>query len=444
MLGFLQGRDVFVQDCEAARSPSTGCRSASSPRSRGTASSRATCSTRRARARRIAQHVPEFTIVCAPSFKAYEPDRRDAHEHVHRPQLRSQAPVPHRRHRLRGRDQEVGLHVLNYLLPLEGVLSMHCSANVGADGDAALFFGLSGHRQDDAVGGSRARALIGDDEHGWSDDGVFNLENGCYAKVIRLSPRSEPEIYAATRRFGTVLENVVFDPVTRTSTSTTIASPRTRARRIRSTSSTNAVPSRHAPAIRATSLLLTCDAQGVLPPIARLTPDQALYHFVSGYTSKVAGTEAGSGVEPEITSARASARRSWSTIRPSTPTCSSGRSSATRLTAGSSTPAGSGGPFGVGKRISIEHTRALLDAALSGVLDDVGVPRRPDLRLRGARRTARACPTTCSGPRPPGRARTSTGRATGSSPPATSATSASSRPSAPRSWSTPARSWARA
>ena len=189
--------------------------------------------------------------------------------------------------------------VLNYLLPLQDVLSMHCSANVGAAGDVALFFGLSGTGKT-TLSSDPERRLIGDDEHGWSDRGVFNFEGGCYAKTIRLSAEAEPQIYATTRRFGTVLENVVVDPETRRARiSTTIARPRTRARRIRSRSSTT--PCRPArAAIRRNIVMLTADAFGVLPPISRLTPEAAMYHFLSGYTAKVAGTEKGV-TEPKAT-----------------------------------------------------------------------------------------------------------------------------------------------
>ena len=159
------------------------------------------------------EHVPEFTIVCAPSFKAYEPaDGTRTSTFIVLNFERKLCLIGGTGYA--GELKKSVFTVLNYLLPLEGVLSMHCSANVGADGDSALFFGLSGTGKTTLSADPR-RGLIGDDEHGWSDEGVFNHEDGCYAKVIQLSPRSEPEIYAATRRFGTVLENVVFDPVTR-------------------------------------------------------------------------------------------------------------------------------------------------------------------------------------------------------------------------------------
>jgi hypothetical protein len=188
--------------------------------------------------------------------------------------------------------------LLNYLLPLEGVLSMHCSANVNPEdtNDVALFFGLSGTGKT-TLSADPTRRLIGDDEHGWSDNGVFNFEGGCYAKVIGLSESAEPEIYATTKMFGTILENVPFDPITRlidldddTITENTRASYPLEF-------IANAVPEKKAGHPK-NVILLTCDASGVMPPIARLTPNQALYQFISGYTSKIAGTEVGLRDEP--------------------------------------------------------------------------------------------------------------------------------------------------
>ena len=189
--------------------------------------------------------------------------------------------------------------VLNYLLPLEGVMTMHCSANVGDDNDVALFFGLSGTGKTSLSADPR-RGLIGDDEHGWSDEGIFNFENGCYAKVIMLSPTAEPQIYDCTRMFGTILENVIYDPVTRLIDLDDDAFTENTRASYPLMYIENAVPEKmggHPKNI----ILLTCDASGVMPPIAKLTPDQALYHFISGYTSKVGGTEIGLGEEPEIT-----------------------------------------------------------------------------------------------------------------------------------------------
>src|SRR6266700_2588609 len=189
--------------------------------------------------------------------------------------------------------------ILNYLLPKRGILSMHCSANLGRAGDVALFFGLSGTGKT-TLSADPDRALIGDDEHGWSDQGIFNFEGGCYAKCIKLSADAEPEIYAATNRFGAVLENVVFDPLTRVCNFDDDS---------KTENTRSAYPLDYIPNASRTGragqprniIMLTADAFGVMPPIAKLTPAQAMYHFLSGYTAKVAGTEKGLvGVQPEF------------------------------------------------------------------------------------------------------------------------------------------------
>lgn len=189
--------------------------------------------------------------------------------------------------------------VLNYLLPDRGVLPMHCSANVGPSGDVAVFFGLSGTGKT-TLSADGSRTLIGDDEHGWSERGVFNFEGGCYAKVIRLSEQAEPEIWAATHRFGTVLENVVFDPETR---QLDLDSDR-RTENTRACYPVDFIPNTSESGVAghpSNVVMLTADAFGVLPPISKLTPEQAMYHFLSGYTARVAGTEKGLGKEPQAT-----------------------------------------------------------------------------------------------------------------------------------------------
>ncbi len=260
--------------------------------------------------------------------------------------------------------------VLNFLLTFENVLPMHCSANVGAAGDVALFFGLSGTGKT-SLSADPKRQLIGDDEHGWSDTGVFNFEGGCYAKVIRLSAQNEPQIYAATKRFRTILENVIFDPVSRgidldndSITENTRASypiefiPNGVAQGFVRTHPKNIV-------------FLTCDASGVMPPIARLSPEQAQYHFISGYTSKIAGTEIGLGIEPEITfstcfGAPFMVRHPFEYAK-----MLKGRMLQHEANCWLVNTGWVGGRFGVGKRISIKYTRDLLDAALTDKLDDV-------------------------------------------------------------------------
>jgi phosphoenolpyruvate carboxykinase (ATP) len=315
------------------------------------------------------KHVPEFTLIASPSFKA-DP-RVDG--------TRSEtAIIINFAQRIAiiagsaygGEVKKTIFTVLNFLLPRAGVLAMHCSANVGKGGDVALFFGLSGTGKT-TLSADPNRLLIGDDEHGWSDDGVFNFEGGCYAKVIRLSPENEPEIYAATRKFGTILENVVYDPTTRKVdlddddlTENTRASyplefiP-------------NTVPDRMARSHPKNVIFLTCDASGVLPPIARLNPEQAQYHFISGYTSKIAGTEIGLGIEPQITFS-ACFGAPFMVHHPFTyANLLSQKMAKYGANCWLVNTGWVGGRFGVGKRISIRHTRNLLNAALEGELDDV-------------------------------------------------------------------------
>jgi phosphoenolpyruvate carboxykinase (ATP) len=254
-------------------------------------------------------------------------------------------------------------------------MTMHCSANVGipenpdGDGDVALFFGLSGTGKTTLSADPR-RGLIGDDEHGWSDEGVFNFEDGCYAKVIQLSPSAEPEIYACTQKFGTLLENVIYDPVTRMIDLDDDAITENTRASYPLAFIDNAIPEKMAGHPR-NIILLTCDASGVMPPIARLTPDQALYHFISGYTSKIAGTEIGLGEEPEIT---------FSTCFGAPFMVHHPSFYADLLLRKITRHAVNcwllntgwvGGPYGIGKRISIRYTRAMLTAALTGALLDV-------------------------------------------------------------------------
>ena len=366
--GFLQGKDVFVQDCYAGADPDyrmpVRIITEYAWHSHFARNMFILPSSNEAYRR----HVPEFTVICVPSFKSFSPiDGTPGDTFI----------VLNFDERLciignsgyAGEIKKSIFTVLNYLLPLEGVMTMHCSANVGKSGDVALFFGLSGTGKT-TLSADPCRGLIGDDEHGWSDRGVFNFEGGCYAKVIQLSPTAEPEIYACTQKFGTILENVIYDPVTRiidldddTRTENTRASYPLEFIE-------NAVPEKmggHPKNI----LLLTCDASGVMPPMARLTPEQALYHFISGYTSKIGGTEIGLGEEPEIT---------FSTCF-GAPFMVHHPSYYAELLKRKITHYGSncwlintgwvGGPYGVGKRISIRYTRAMLNAALTGELSDV-------------------------------------------------------------------------
>jgi phosphoenolpyruvate carboxykinase (ATP) len=253
--------------------------------------------------------------------------------------------------------------VMNYLLPLRDTLPMHCSANVGADGDVAIFFGLSGTGKTTLSSDSH-RPLIGDDEHGWSADGVFNFEGGCYAKVIRLSPTAEPEIWAATNRFSTVLENVDYDEATR---ALDVDSDR-KTENTRAAYPLEFIPN-VVPGSRGgnpkTIVMLTADAFGVLPPIAKLSREQAMYHFLSGYTAKVAGTERGV-TEPQATFSTCFGAP-FMVHRPTTYSRLLGKKIESHEVECWLVNTGwTGGPYGVGKRMSIAHTRAMVNAAIEG------------------------------------------------------------------------------
>jgi phosphoenolpyruvate carboxykinase (ATP) len=245
---------------------------------------------------------------------------------------------------------------------------MHCSANVGADGDVAVFFGLSGTGKT-TISADPTRGLIGDDEHGWSEDGVFNFEGGCYAKVIRLSREGEPEIYATTERFGTILENVVVDPFTRViDLNDDRITENTRA-----SYPIDFIPN-HVASGRAgqprTIVFLTADAFGVLPPIGRLTAAQAMYHFLSGYTAKVAGTERGV-TEPQATFS-ACFGAPFLPLPPGLYAEMLGeRIAVYEVRCWLVNTGWTGGPYGVGSRMKLEYTRAMVRAALDGMLDDI-------------------------------------------------------------------------
>jgi len=263
--------------------------------------------------------------------------------------------------------------ILNYVLPKRGVLPMHCSANLGRSGDVALFFGLSGTGKT-TLSADPERSLIGDDEHGWSDQGVFNFEGGCYAKVIRLSRDSEPEIFATTQMFGTVLENVVVDPVTRLADLDSAAITEN----TRASYPIHFVPNHvrgglggHPSHI----VFLTCDAYGVIPPLARLSPAQAMYHFLSGYTAKVAGTERGV-TEPKATFSAAFGAP-FLPLSPTTYAALLGEKIARHGVQCWLVNTGwSGGPYGVGQRMRLGLTRAMVHAALGGELDRI--PTAPE------------------------------------------------------------------
>jgi len=366
--GFLQGRDVFVQDCYVGADPnyrlSVRVITEYAWHSMFVRNMFILPQTNE----EYRRHIPDFTVIVVPSFKAFpQIDSTTSNTVIAINFAQRLCIIGNTAYA--GEIKKSLFTIMNYLLPLEGVMTMHCSANLGGRGDVALFFGLSGTGKT-TLSADPSRRLIGDDEHGWSDSGIFNFEAGCYAKVISLSPAAEPQIYACTQRFGTILENVVYDPVTRlidldddSITENTRASYPLEYIE-------NAVPTKMG-GHPANIMLLTCDASGVMPPIARLTTSQALYHFISGYTSKIAGTEIGLGAEPEITFSTCFGapfmvhhpafyadllRRKIERYGVNCWLLNTGWV---------------GGPYGVGKRISIQHTRAMLNAALNGELLDV-------------------------------------------------------------------------
>jgi phosphoenolpyruvate carboxykinase (ATP) len=255
--------------------------------------------------------------------------------------------------------------VMNDRLPLEGVFPMHCSANVGPDGDVAIFFGLSGTGKT-TLSADPARTLIGDDEHGWGQNGVFNMEGGCYAKVIRLSPEAEPDIFRMTHTFGTILENVTVDERGIVDLDDDSKTENTRA-----AYELDGIPNAHPDKMAGhpqNVVFLTADAFGILPPIARLTREQAQYWFLSGFTAKLAGTEIGV-TEPQPTFSTCFG----APFMPQPP-ARYARMLADKLEEHAATvwlvnTGWTGGPFGQGHRMPIKATRALLDAALSGSLD---------------------------------------------------------------------------
>lgn len=366
--GFLQGRDLFVQDCFAGSDPNYGIsvriitelawhslfarNMFIMPRTNDD----------------FRKHIPDFTVIAIPSFKAFpQIDGTPSNTVI--------ALNFDQRLCIIGNSGYAGeikksiFTILNFILPLRNVLSMHCSANVGKAGDTALFFGLSGTGKT-TLSADPNRRLIGDDEHGWSESGIFNFEGGCYAKVIGLSQSAEPQIFSCTKKFGTILENVAFDPITRLiDLDSDELTENTRASYPLAFIE-NSIPEKKAGHPK-NIILLTCDASGVMPPIARLSLNQALYHFISGYTSKIAGTEIGLGNEPQITFSTCFggpfmvhhpayyARLLKEKIERHQVKC-------WLLNTG-----WVGGPYGIGKRISIQYTRKLLNAALDGDLDNV-------------------------------------------------------------------------
>ena len=324
----------------------------------------------------LANFAPEYTIIDLPSFRA-DPARHGCRSETVVAVNFSEKLILIGGTAYAGEMKKSVFGILNYLLPTRGVMPMHCSANIGANGDTAVFFGLSGTGKT-TLSADASRTLIGDDEHGWSDTAVFNFEGGCYAKMIRLSAEAEPEIFATTKRFGTVLENVVIDPVTRQLD----FDDNSLAENSRGSYPIDFIPNASAEnmgPVPKNIIMLTADAYGVLPPIAKLTPDQAMYHFLSGYTARVAGTEIGV-TEPEATFSTCFG----APFMPRHPSIY-GNLLKERIAKGNVTcwlvntgwTGGKATMPGI-SRMPIKATRALLNAALDGSLNTVEFAKDPN------------------------------------------------------------------
>ncbi len=374
---YLQGKDIYIQDCYAGAHPEhrvpirviteTAWHNLFSRNMFVQLKDRS----------QLMSHKPEFLVVNVPNFRAV-PELDGTHSEAFIIVNFGKKMILVGGTSYAGEIKKSVFTILNFLLPQEKILSMHCSANVGKGGDVAIFFGLSGTGKT-TLSADPERRLIGDDEHGWGEDGVFNFEGGCYAKVIRLSKEHEPEIYECTRKFGTILENVAFDIYTRRiDLNDASLTENTRA----------AYPIPHIPnAIREgigghprNIIMLTADAFGVLPPISKLEPEQAMFHFLTGYTAKVAGTERGI-TEPQATFSACFgapfmalhptvyARLLGEKIRKHGVNCWLVNTGWT------------GGVYGVGKRIHLSYTRAMVKAALNGSLARVETRQDPIFKL---------------------------------------------------------------
>lgn len=375
---YLEGREVFVQDCIAGADPRYELPIRVITEDAWHSLFARNMFLRPVNfARNIAAHEPQFTIVHTPHFHA-RPSVHGTHSEAFIMLHFGKRLILIGGTSYAGEIKKSIFTVMNYGLPLQGVMSMHAAVNRGEKNDVAIFFGLSGTGKT-TLSADPARKLIGDDETGWSDNGVFNLEGGCYAKVIRLSSEQEPEIYATTRRFGTILENVHIDTDTRRvdldddryTENTRAAYPITH------------IPNAIYPGIGGHPkhiIMLTADAFGVLPPIAKLTPEQAMYHFISGYTAKVAGTEKGI-TEPTPTFS-ACFGAPFMALHPATYAKLLGEKikqhnvSCWLLNTG-----WTGGAYGTGRRINIAYTRAMLNAAISNQLDNIATQTDPIFKL---------------------------------------------------------------
>ena len=372
MLAYVQGKDIFVQDCYIGADPTYRL-----PIRVITETAWHSLFSRnmfiQPKAEELPQYAPEFTIIHVPGFHAI-PELDGTRSEVFVAINFAERIVLIGGTQYAGEIKKSAFTIFNYLLPQKHVLSMHCSANMSKEGDVAIFFGLSGTGKT-TLSADPKRILIGDDEHGWSENGVFNFEGGCYAKIINLSAQAEPEIYETTRMFGTVLENVGFDSRTgHLNLDDDSLTENTRA----------AYPIKHIPNAKLDGMgghpkniiMLTADAFGVLPPIAKLTPEQAMYHFLSGYTARVAGTEKGV-TEPQATFS-ACFGAPFLALRPVVYAHLLGNKIAEHeVNVWLVNTGWTGGPYGVGQRMPIRDTRALISAVLDGSLADVPTEVEP-------------------------------------------------------------------
>ena len=369
MQGYLQGRDIFVQDCYGGADPDYRLPIRIITEYAWHSLFARNMFIKPQTSEEYRRHVPEFTIICAPGFKASpQIDQTPSETFIVLNFAKKMAIIGNTAYG--GEIKKTIFSLLNYLLPLNNeIMTMHCSANVGKQGDVALFFGLSGTGKT-TLSADPNRGLIGDDEHGWSDNGIFNFEDGCYAKMIELSPTAEPQIYACTRHFGTILENVIWDPVSRAiDLDDPSLTENTRASYPLDFIE-NAIAEKRGGHPK-NVIFLTCDASGVMPPIAKLNVEQAMYHFISGYTSKIAGTEIGLREEPEITFSACFGGPFM--VHPPAFYAELLRRKIERyqVKCWLVNTGWVGGPYGTGKRISIRHTRNLLNAVLNDSLTSV-------------------------------------------------------------------------
>ena len=369
---YFQGREIFVQDCWVGADPKHRLAVrviGETARHSLFARMLFTPVTDKAA---LAKFKPEFTVLHAPHFQAVpEIDGTNSEAFIIANFTERKIIIGGTSYA--GEIKKSIFTVMNYLMPQRDILGMHCSANIGDRGDVALFFGLSGTGKTSLSADPR-RSLIGDDEHGWSANGIFNFEGGCYAKVINLSPTAEPMIWDASHRFGTILENVTIDPETRALD----LDDGSLTANTRAAYALTQIPN-HVPEGRGGHpkhlVMLTADAFGVMPPIAKMTAAQAMHHFISGYTAKVAGTERGI-VEPQATFS-ACFGAPFMALHPTVYADLLGKKIAQHhVDCWLINTGWTGGAYGVGHRISIAHTRAMVEAALSGQLRDV--PLRPD------------------------------------------------------------------